>query len=71
MEKPFGAPQMRPVDAQMLRVSLRQAWADFLRAPQFGLIFAGFYVLAGWAIAWITVQTERPIGWFLLLSGFR
>jgi uncharacterized membrane protein len=66
----LGAPRFRPASTADLAQSLRLGWADLMRAPVFGLGFAAVYVIAAWAMTWITWQTGTTFWLVLAVFGF-
>ncbi len=66
----FGAPDLRDVSFADLRVSLGKGWRDLRRAPQFGLVISGIYVLGGWFIYWLTIHSGNVLWLVLSVIGF-
>ena len=63
-------PEVNIVELADLWACLHAGWADFIKAPLFGLFFGGAYVLGGWLIIW-AVQSEGQIWWAVIAgTGF-
>jgi uncharacterized membrane protein len=69
-DRPLGVPAFRRPDAALLSEALRRGWGDLRRAPGLGPIFGAIYVLAGLAIAWITLATGQSFWLVLAAIGF-
>ena len=65
---PHGAPEFRQISLDMLRLACRRAASDMWRAPLFGVFFAGFYVLLGWILVRISLETGQSY-WLVLAAG--
>ncbi len=69
-DREFGPPQLYPMTFSKLAEAVRLGWRDFRRAPRCGVVFSAAYVLAGWVMAWITVQTQTTFWLVLAVLGF-
>lgn len=65
-----GVPPLGEVRFATLREALRRGARDLRQAPGFALVFAGFYVLAGLAMSWITWATGQSYWLVLAAIGF-
>ncbi|MCW9042339.1 MAG: DUF2189 domain-containing protein [Pseudopelagicola sp.] len=54
----------------MLREALRRGARDFRAKPGYGIVFATFYVLAGWLISWVTLATGQTYWLVFAAIGF-
>jgi len=62
--QPPKIPEIRKVTFQNIRESLAAGFADFRRAPQYGLFFGGIYTLGGLAI--LASVTVLNIPWMII-----
>ncbi|AEI93615.1 DUF2189 domain-containing protein [Roseobacter litoralis] len=65
-----GAPELRDANFDMLRAALKKGLSDFKAKPLYGILFAAFYVLAGWVMTIITAETGHTFWLVLAAIGF-
>lgn len=66
--KAADRPEVLHVEFSDIAAALRAGWRDFLTAPQYGLFFAGFYVVGGWLIYW-ALTAKGQLWWTLPASA--
>lgn len=69
-DKPKGVPTVRPPTLNDFRGALGKGIADFKAAPLIGLFFAGFYVVAGLLMSWVTYLSGNTFWLVLAVMGF-
>lgn len=65
-----GAPPFRRAEFDILARALKRGAADFKQKPLYGILFAGFYVIAGWIMTAITAATGHSFWLVLAAIGF-
>ncbi|MHA7866428.1 MAG: DUF2189 domain-containing protein [Salipiger thiooxidans] len=65
-----GVPPLADVTFSTLAEAVRRGVRDLRRAPGFALVFAGFYVVAGLGMSWITWATGQSYWLVLAAIGF-
>lgn len=65
-----GAPPLAPVTSRIFKTALARGWADLKAAPGFALIFAGFWVVGGWVMAYVTQATGHSYWLIFAAVGF-
>jgi uncharacterized membrane protein len=63
-------PEVRKITTDDLRASLALGWADFRKAPAFGLFFSAVYVLGGVAMVYILLATGKSWATLPIIVGF-
>lgn len=69
-EPELGVPKLRSAQFDMLGKALKKGAADFRARPFYGILFASFYVAAGWAMTAITMATGHTFWLVLAAIGF-
>ncbi len=65
-----GVPPLGRVEFSMMGEALRRGWADLWRAPGYAVAFAGFYVVFGWIMLFVTWITGHSYWLVFAAVGF-
>lgn len=63
-------PDIAEISISTLKTAMGRGFADFRKAPMFGLFFAATYMIAGWIMTWITMATGQSYWLVLAVFGF-